>query len=686
VLARQGKAPLATLRQLHESQAAAHSGLALVHLGLALKLMGDETRARSAIEAGIRQAARGPEHAWWGDYGSNLRDWAMIYVLLDRHQLKPTGARTCSPGRWRGGERALLQHAGATRAVPPRAQFRTDTAREWNGRTAVGGQAQAIGGKGTQFQALSAAKWPPGWIRNPQGAPVRRTQLRRQPGAGCRPRGVMPSICSATGSPPTASRSASARCASAKRAIVRLQVKSAGRYANGLVVDHIPAGLEIENANIVQGEQSVVTVDGIDPRQAMQNSNIRHVEFRDDRFVVAARLAGRCSSSTACASSPRVAFVVPPTYAEDMYQPQIHGLAGGDEVLLISDGSAAKKTRRQRKAMSAGAAGAGGAAGAAAARRPALPAAAAPRGVKAPTGAGRRRARRHAAARVSGPGAHLAPPGAARRGVAALHRSAGRLTRTAASGGIPASIPGPCCAPACNGCERPRRLRRLDADHAGGAPARTDAAHAGRQAAPDRARAADRTALLEARNPRDLPQPGADGRRPRRRRSSQPRLPRQTGTAPERAEAALLDRAAAGAVAGAAGPLPATRPAARDKVLERMESRWGAATIADARQEPVIAQTVREPLLAPLFAERLRRLQPHAASIESTLDAGMQQTVEQLLATRLAVLPPRVSMAALVVDNGRWKFAPTPARPISATRRASRTSTWCRRRARPVRH
>jgi penicillin-binding protein 1C len=54
----------------------------------------------------------------------------------------------------------------------------------------------------------------------------------------------------------------------------------------------------------------------------------------------------------------------------------------------------------------------------------------------------------------------------------------------------------------------------------------------------------------------------------------------------------------------------ATRSArglARDKVLERMESRWGAATVADARQEPVIAQTVREPLLAPLFAERLRR-------------------------------------------------------------------------------
>ena len=44
VLARESKAPLATLRQLHESRGLAHSGLSLVQLGLALKLMGDEPR------------------------------------------------------------------------------------------------------------------------------------------------------------------------------------------------------------------------------------------------------------------------------------------------------------------------------------------------------------------------------------------------------------------------------------------------------------------------------------------------------------------------------------------------------------------------------------------------------------------------------------------------------------------
>ncbi len=90
---------------------------------------------------------------------------------------------------------------------------------------------------------------------------------------------------------------------------------------------------------------------------------------------------------------------------------------------------------------------------------------------------------------------------------------------------------------------------------------------------------------------------------------------------------------------------------ARDKVLERLEPVWGATVVADARAEPVIAQTVREPLLAPLFAERVRKLYPQGQRIDTTLDAGTQASVEQLVAARLAVLPPRVSLAALVVDN-----------------------------------
>lgn len=90
---------------------------------------------------------------------------------------------------------------------------------------------------------------------------------------------------------------------------------------------------------------------------------------------------------------------------------------------------------------------------------------------------------------------------------------------------------------------------------------------------------------------------------------------------------------------------------ARDKVLDRLAERWGAATIADAKLEPAVALAVREPLLAPHLAERMRRGAGNRPRIDTTIDANLQGSVELLLADRARGLPPRVSMAALVLDN-----------------------------------
>ena len=119
--------------------------------------------------------------------------------------------------------------------------------------------------------------------------------------------------------------------------IIRLNVKTKGRYANGLVVDYIPAGVEIENTNIVQGEQNTVEIAKVDMRQAMQDTRIKHVEFRDDRFVVAARLEGEMNFFYRVRVVTPGKFVMPPTYAEDMYQPMVYGLAGGGEVVVVGD-------------------------------------------------------------------------------------------------------------------------------------------------------------------------------------------------------------------------------------------------------------------------------------------------------------------------------------------------------------
>ncbi|MDR1890388.1 MAG: penicillin-binding protein 1C [Zoogloeaceae bacterium] len=90
---------------------------------------------------------------------------------------------------------------------------------------------------------------------------------------------------------------------------------------------------------------------------------------------------------------------------------------------------------------------------------------------------------------------------------------------------------------------------------------------------------------------------------------------------------------------------------ARDKVLARMVGAWSEEEIADALSEPPYSQTLKEPLLAPLLAERLKKQAAGRIRIDTTIDAEAQQTVELLLADRANGLPPRVSIAALVVDN-----------------------------------
>ena len=98
---------------------------------------------------------------------------------------------------------------------------------------------------------------------------------------------------------------------------------------------------------------------------------------------------------------------------------------------------------------------------------------------------------------------------------------------------------------------------------------------------------------------------------------------------------------------------PGRAQTARDKVLQRMQSLgiWNEALVKDALLERVFTPPLKARWLAPLAAERLRRL-PHANGIvQSTLDAGLQMRLEQVLLDRLGNLPDAVSIAALVVDN-----------------------------------
>lgn len=98
---------------------------------------------------------------------------------------------------------------------------------------------------------------------------------------------------------------------------------------------------------------------------------------------------------------------------------------------------------------------------------------------------------------------------------------------------------------------------------------------------------------------------------------------------------------------------PERARAARDKVLARLAQfgDWPPSVISEARDENVVARSLRAPVSAALLAERLRALDSSARSITTTLDAGLQHATEDRITAWIERFPEKTSAAALIIDN-----------------------------------
>jgi len=101
---------------------------------------------------------------------------------------------------------------------------------------------------------------------------------------------------------------------------------------------------------------------------------------------------------------------------------------------------------------------------------------------------------------------------------------------------------------------------------------------------------------------------------------------------------------------------PQRAQAARDKVLSRMQARgvWPARAVKEAKEEPVWLFPRQMPQLAPLFARRVLAAS-REEKIVTTLDAGLQRQLEEMALNWKSRLPPRSSLAILVVDHTSMK-------------------------------
>ena len=349
-LARDGKAPLSTVRQLFDSyQERARSPLPLVQLAAAFKLMGDEGRMKTALEQamsrdyGISRRGAGAYYydEWLGDYGSAVRDDALSYALMARHDLRHE-RRENLLGQLasRLGNRSYLSTQEQMALLLAARAAGGDSGTPWEAALTVNGARKPLaGGKGDLSVSLSAADLGSVQLANtgsqslfveydiqgsPTAAPAPRNsviQLKRgwyRPDGRPWDGGVLQ-----TGD----------------MLVVWVQATANQYIPDGLLVDRVPAGFEVENLNLSQSpEMQDWTIGGRRVADAMADPNIRHREFRDDRYVAAVSLGrGKVDVFYLVRVVTPGRYAVPSTVAEDMYRPELRGVGEQWSTVEIRD-------------------------------------------------------------------------------------------------------------------------------------------------------------------------------------------------------------------------------------------------------------------------------------------------------------------------------------------------------------
>ncbi len=115
--------------------------------------------------------------------------------------------------------------------------------------------------------------------------------------------------------------------------IVRLDITNltAERMANVALVDRLPAGFEIENANLGRGR----VLDVVDPDDLW---SLDHMNVRDDRIEAFGALPQASKARTlvyAVRATTAGDFMVPPVEAEAMYDPRNWARQAGDRIVVV---------------------------------------------------------------------------------------------------------------------------------------------------------------------------------------------------------------------------------------------------------------------------------------------------------------------------------------------------------------
>jgi uncharacterized protein YfaS (alpha-2-macroglobulin family) len=354
ILARAQKAPLSTLRTLHdEHRGHARSPLALIQLGLALKLMGDDKRAQVALNEALdlgyglnpQSTAHGDD--WLGDYGSRLRDLALSYALLHRHQINHTrrdallldladalGQRTYHSTQERLALFLAARAAGGTSSANP-----TPWQATLNTGAGANPSSDKLNSSSPVVRYLDAPTVKKGVTVDNTGTEPLFLEIAAEgyPTQALPPQDDRITLERSWWSADGQALNNTRQFKTGDTVVVRLRVHARQRIKDALVVERVPAGMEVENLNLSQGVRAEdFTIENTAVAEAMADRRIKHREFRDDRFVAAADLRdGPLHLFYLLRVVTPGQYQVPAPFAEDMYRPDIRGVGKTEPPITV---------------------------------------------------------------------------------------------------------------------------------------------------------------------------------------------------------------------------------------------------------------------------------------------------------------------------------------------------------------
>ena len=303
--------------------------LSLVQAGVALSLAGDRHRAAKAFDRAIK--TRRSNKVWVGDYGSDIRDFAASYYYLatyfPEYRNKALFLHELSAAledrEWLSTQErnALVMAGTASRAV---------SGSPWQARLNVGGRKDEMSGTRPGQAVFTRGIAAKGFeIKNTGETDLYvNVVLAGYPNTKPKPseQGVSISrrFLDTQGRPMDISR-----VKSGDRIIVELRVKPEKRMPHALVVDMVPAGVELEDPN-VSGAFLIneIVVDKKPVGIWHHDYKTVHTEYRDDRFVAALDIRSRqvCRIFYPVRVVSPGLFKVPSPLVEDMYRPYVRGI------------------------------------------------------------------------------------------------------------------------------------------------------------------------------------------------------------------------------------------------------------------------------------------------------------------------------------------------------------------------